>query len=188
MTWLFLGVAALGAGALALRCFKPWLEQILRPGPEAGAGEPALRQITPLDRMIDELRRAKDPLERQRLLGEIVEESYRRRAAPAMYKLFMRFAAMQVQEVTQIIKALKAANGGRMPDIPAFPRLAAALEEDGRLEEALSVCAQARKLGLKDGPKAGFSGRIKKLRKKIKDARSEASPPGCRRGAPSSRP
>ena len=177
MNWLFLSVAALGIAAVALRRYKPWLEQILRPEAEAGAREPTLRKVTPLDRMIDALRHEKDPLERHRLLGEIVEASHRQRADTAVNKLFLRFAGMHVKELPKMAAALKAAGGGRLPAVPTFSLLAAALEEDGRFEEALSVCNQAAELGLTDGTRAGFAGRIRKLQKKLKDARPRAKRP-----------
>jgi hypothetical protein len=174
MNWLLLSVAALGIAAVALRRYKPWLEQILRPETKAGAHEPTLRKITPLDRMIDALRHEKNPLERHRLLGEIVEASHRQRAATAMNKLFLRFAAMHVKELPKMSAALKADSGGRRPAVPTFSLLAAALEEDGRLEEALSICNQAAELGLTDGTRAGFAGRIRKLQKELKDAQPPA--------------
>jgi hypothetical protein len=174
MNWLFLSVAALGIAALALRRYKPWLEQILRPAAAAGAPDPTLRKVTPLDRMIDSLRHEKDLIERHRLLGKIVEASYRQRADTAMNKLFLRFAGMQVKELPKMAAALKTAGGGRLPPVPAFSLLSAALEEDGRMEEALSVCSQAAELGLTDGTRAGFAGRIRKLQKKLKDAQPPA--------------
>ena len=180
MNWLLLSVVALGIAAVALRRYKPWLEQILRPAAEAGAREPTLRKVTPLDRMIDALRHEKDPMERHRLLGEIVEASHRQRADTAMKKLFLRFAGMHVKELPKMAAALKAAGGGRLPVVPAFSLLAATLEEDGQIEEALSVCNQAAELGLTDGTKAGFAGRIRKLKKKLKDAQPRAKRPSSK--------
>jgi len=177
MNWLFLSVAAFGIAAVALRRYKPWLEQILRPKSEAGEREPTLRKATPLDRMIDALRREKDPMERHRLLGEIVEASHRQRADAAVNKLFLRFAVMHVKELPKMSEALKADSGGRRPAVPTFSLLAVALEEDGRIEEALSVCNQAAELGLTDGTKAGFAGRIRKLQKKMKGVQPHAKRP-----------
>ena len=152
--------------------------QILRSGSDAGVRVPTLRKVTPLDRMIDALRHEKNPLERHRLLGEIVEESYRQRAAAAMNKVFLRYAGMHVKELPKMAAALKAADGGRLAAVPAFSLLAAALEEDGRFEEALSVCRQAAELGLTDGTRSGFAGRIRKLQKKMKGAAPDAKRPG----------
>jgi hypothetical protein len=64
-----------------------------------------------------------------------------------------------------------------MPEVPAFSLLAEALEKDGRHEEALAVCRQAVELGLNDGTKAGFSSRIRKLQKKLKDNRPSPTRP-----------
>ncbi|MDO8944875.1 MAG: hypothetical protein Q7U75_16965, partial [Desulfobacterales bacterium] len=135
------------------------------------------RKVTPLDRMIDALRHEKNPMERHRLLGEIVEASHRQRADTAMNKLFLRFAGMHVKELPKMAAALKAAGGGRRPAVPTFSLLAAALEEDGRFEQALSVCNQAAELGLTDGAQAGFAGRIRKLQKKMKGVQPHAKRP-----------
>ena len=180
MNWLLLSVAAFGIAAVALRRYKPWLEQILQPETKAGAHEPTLRKATPLDRMIDALRHEKDPLKRHRLLGEIVEASHRQRADTAMKKLFLRFAGMHVKELPKMAAALKVAGGDRLPVVPAFSLLAAELEEDGRMEEALSVCSQAAELGLTDGTRAGFAGRIRKLQKNMKDAQPRAKRPSSK--------
>jgi len=180
MNWLFLSIAALGIAVVALRRHKPWLEQILRPRAGAGAPEPTLRKVTPFDRMIDALRHEKDPLERHRLLGAIVEASHRQCADSAMNKLFLRFAGMHVQELPKMAAALKAASGGQLPAVPAFSLLAGALEADGRFEEALSVCNQAAEWGLTDGTRAGFAGRIRKLERKMKGAQPRAKRPSLK--------
>jgi hypothetical protein len=183
MNWLLLSVAALGIAVVTLRRYTPWLEQILRPAAEADASEPTLRKVTPLDRRIDSLRHERDPLKRHRLLGEIVEASHRQRADTAMKKLFLRFAGTHVKELPNMAVALKAAGGGRLPVVPAFSLLSAELEQDGRIEEALSVCRQAAELGLTDGTRSGFAGRIRKLQKKLKDAH----PPAKRRSSGTAR-
>jgi hypothetical protein len=170
MNWLFLSAAALGAAAAALLRHTSWLEHLLGPAAEPGVPAPTLRKSTPLDRMIAALKHEPDPLERHRLLSRIVDESHRRRSETAMKKLFLRFAAMHVQELPKMAAGLKAAGGGRRPVVPTLALLAAALEEDGRIAEALSVCEQAVELGLTDGTRVGFAGRIRRLRKQVKDA------------------
>jgi hypothetical protein len=177
MNWMLLSLAALGIAAVAWRRYTPWLEQFLRPAAEAGGREPTLRKATALDRMIGTLKHEKDPLERHRLLGEIVEASHRQRADTAMNKLFLRFADLHVKELPQMAASLKAASGGRLPAVPTFALLAAALEEDGRLEEALSVCSRAAELGLTGGAQAGFAARIRGLQQKMKGARPKAKRP-----------
>jgi hypothetical protein len=171
MHWLLFSVAALGIAAVALRRYAPWLEQILKPAAEAGPPRPVFRKLTALDRMIDDLRLAKDPLERHRLLETIVAESHRQRSDTAMNKVFLRFAGMHVKELPKMVEALKRAHGGALPQVSGFKLLAEALEEEGRHEEAASVRKQALELGLTDGTQAEWSGRLQKPTKKTKTAR-----------------
>ena len=53
------------------------------------------------------------------------------------------------------------------PSIPAFKRLAIIYENQGNYDKAINVCQKAIDLGLKDGTKSGFEGRIERLKKKI---------------------
>jgi hypothetical protein len=161
MHWLMIA-AAVGLGALAASRGRPWIERLIQaaaPGPEA-----ALRRETELDRRIAAWRSAEQPLERFRRLGEIVAAAHAERADPAARKLLMRFAAMQVEALPAVAEELKAAGGGRLPEIPAFGLLAEALEEQGRAAEALALCRRAEALGVRDGSRAGFAGRIKRLK------------------------
>lgn len=170
MNWLLLSAAALGVAVVALRRNLSWLEGILQP--EASALlRPLLRRPTALDRLIDDLRREKDPLGRHRLLEAIVAESHRRRSDPAMNKLFQRFARMHVNELPKMAEALRAANGGRLPAVASFQLLASALEEDGHPEDAVPIWEQAAALGLMGGAKAGSIGKIKHAGSKSKRTR-----------------
>jgi hypothetical protein len=162
MQWPFLSIVAAGVAVAACRWLRPYLESQDRPArPDAG-----LREDTALDHTIGALRGERDPLKRQSLLRRIVTESYRQRRSPAMNKVFHRFAAMHVKEAEQGAAALKAAHDGKLPGIPSFRLLAIALEEEGRFDEALSVCQKAVELDLKDGTTGGFGSRIERLRKK----------------------
>ena len=181
MNWLFLSVAALGIAAVALRRYKPHLEALLRLLPKRDAPEPALRNVTPLDRMIDALKQSQDPLERHRLLSHIVEESYQQRTDVAINKIFLRFTGMQVRELPEMAETLRAAHGGQLPDIPAFKLLAAALEEDGRLEEAASVRKHAAELGVTDRMMPEPADGTKEGRKKSANARPPAKGPARRK-------
>lgn len=51
--------------------------------------------------------------------------------------------------------------------IPSFHRLAIIYEKQAKYDKAIKVCELALKYGLIDGTKAGFAGRIQKLKKKI---------------------
>ena len=171
MNWWLLSVAVIGIGALAARRYAPWLEQMLRAKLEPSPPPPMLREATALDHMIEALRIEKDPLERHRLLGAIVDESYRQRADVPMKKVFLRFAGMHVKELPQMAAALKAAHGGRLPAVPTFDLLAAALEGEGRPEEAASIRKQAEKWGLIDGGTTEAA-----ARKPVRAKRTRTSP------------
>jgi hypothetical protein len=170
MNWLFLSVAAIGIAALAWRRYTPWLEQILTPAAPASPRPPVIREATALDHMIEALRQEKDPLERHRLLGAIVDESHRQRSDVAMKKVFLRFARMHVTELPQMAAALQAAHGGKLPAVATFELLAAALEEDGRSEEAEAVRTQAGALGWVDRMPAKSARKTATPARKIKKA------------------
>jgi hypothetical protein len=172
MNWLLLSLAVIGIGALAARRYAPWLEQMLASRTDAAPGPPVLRATTELDHLIATLRNATDPLERHRLLGAIVEQSYSQRADAAMNKVFLRFAGMQVEELPQMAAALKAANGGRLPAVPAFELLAAALEAEGRREAAASVRKQGEELGVIERVPGQPVGRTRKTVQRDRKARS----------------
>lgn len=181
MNWLLLSAAALGVACVALRRYSPWLEHLFRPGPQSSPQRPILRKPTAIDRLIDGLRQERDPLERHRLLGAIVEESHRQRSDAAMNKVFVRFARMQLKELPKATEALKAAHGGKLPPVPAFELLAKALEEDGRHSEAVSVRQQAEGMGLTVDTPAGTSGKTKKRGKQIQRSRPAMKRSGRRR-------
>jgi hypothetical protein len=181
MNWWLLSVAVIGIGAVAARRHAPWLEQMLRAKLGPSPPPPALREATALDHMIEALRIEKDPLERHRLLGAIVEESHRQRADAPMKKVFLRFAGMHVEELPQMAAALQAAHGGRRPAVPTFGLLAAALEEEGRPEEAASIRKQAEKWGLIDGGTTAAAARKPARAKRTRTSPLPATPARRRR-------
>ncbi|PRO66325.1 tetratricopeptide repeat protein [Alkalicoccus urumqiensis] len=52
------------------------------------------------------------------------------------------------------------------PDIPAFHRLAEIYEEEGNIDGAIDVAAEAEKLGIRDGTPGGFAARKERLMEK----------------------
>lgn len=159
MHWLVIA-AAVSLGALAAKRGRPWIERCIQAA--ALGTDAALRRDTEVDRRIEAWRRAQTPLERFQRLGEIVEATHAQRSDPAARKLFLRFAAMQVEALPAVMEELKAASGGRLPEIPVFGLLAAALEEEGRAAEALTVRRRAAALGLSDGSGAGSAARVER--------------------------
>ena len=53
------------------------------------------------------------------------------------------------------------------PSMPAFKRLAIIYENQQKYDEVIKICEKALELGLRDGTKSGFEGRIERLKKKI---------------------
>jgi len=81
----------------------------------------------------------------------------------------------QIELLPSYAKKLSTALGirdGELPQIPAFQRLAIILEKRGDIPEAIAVCQQALLLGLDDGTKAGFAGRMEKLSRKLRRGES----------------
>ncbi len=183
MNWLLLSAAALGLACVALRRYTPWLGHLLKPGLDAARQRLVLRKPTTLDRLIEDLRQEKDALERHRLLGAIVDESHRQRSDAAVNKVFLRFAGMHVKELPKMAEALKKAHGGKLPPVPAFKLLVAALEEEGRQEEAALIRKRAEALGMIDGSKVESEDRIKKSEKKKTIPRPPAKKSGQRRAS-----
>lgn len=147
MHWLALSVLAFAAAAAA------WCGLRAARTPAA-----TLRQASAIDRLIDSLNRVEDPAERHRLLTQLVEAAWQERAAPAMRKVFHRYAARHIAEMPGILPVLKKARRTRPDPVPTFRLLASALEEEGRSDEAMAVAAQAAAYGIGDGNAAGFKG------------------------------
>jgi len=106
------------------------------------------------------------PIDRHFLLQGIVELTYKERERPGLRALCLETARQHVSEFSTIAPVLADDFGGTLPRVPTFATLAALLVEDGRFEEAISICEQAMQLGLRDGTKGGFSARIERIRKK----------------------
>lgn len=87
-----------------------------------------------------------------------------------MRQLCIETGLSHLEEFPSMAPALRAEFhknlGGNLPRVPSFAWLATALAEDGRVEEAVSVCRTAAELGLEDGTKGGYLGRAERLAKK----------------------
>jgi len=118
-----------------------------------------------LDRMLRALDLQTNPIDRHYLLLGIVKETYRRRSEPAMASECARVAEMHLAEFQALGQALKSDGDGTLPRVPTFQHYATLLTEQGDFERAVWVCELAKDYGLEDGTKAGFDGRIARIRK-----------------------
>ncbi len=75
------------------------------------------------------------------------------------------FCKKDIEFLPSSLKAFED-DDGLIPRYPSLTRLAIIYEQQGKYEEAISICELALKNGLVDSTKSGFSGRIEKLKKK----------------------
>ena len=105
-------------------------------------------------------------VDRHFVLQSIVKEAYKRRHEPKMRQLCIETGFVHLDEFPTLAPGLRKDMGGTLPRVPSFAKLATALAEDGRVDEAIQVCQTAADLGLEDGTKAGYAGRAQRLVKK----------------------
>jgi hypothetical protein len=110
---------------------------------------------------------AGDLIARHTLLESIVAAHYRQRSDPASKKDFYRFAQKHIDLVPELFEALDGGGEDRPDQIDTFKKMAIALSEDGRYREAIDVCRKGLSLGLEDGTKTGFQGRIARLKRRM---------------------
>ena len=95
---------------------------------------------------------------RQALIHKIIKMTYPRRKESKMRGIFLSHAHSYVDSV----KGPEAASA-----ISEYihKSLAIVLQEDGKFKEAIALCQKAMELGLDDGTKTGYTGRIERLEK-----------------------
>lgn len=114
----------------------------------------------------------KDPLARHRLYQQITETSYRNRADEGWRAICKTYSARHIKEFSDLQQAVAAANGGNLPQVTTFQNYATLLVEDGKFDQAITVCEQALAFGLDDKTKTGFAGRIERIQKQKAKAAS----------------
>jgi hypothetical protein len=83
-----------------------------------------------------------------------------------MRQLCIETGLVHLEEFPALALGLRKDMGGELPRVPSFAKVATALAEDDRLDEAIGVCETAADLGLDDGTKAGYEGRAQRLAKR----------------------
>jgi hypothetical protein len=120
-----------------------------------------------LDKMTVILEETYDPILRDMLFNQIVPTFYRQRHEQNSKEAFYHFAGKHIEETAAILKALDNSQKGRPARIETFKMMAIALGEDECFDEAINICNIALSLGLEDGTKTGFEGRITRYEKKM---------------------
>ena len=105
-------------------------------------------------------------VDRHFLLQGIVKETYKRRNEAGMRQLCIETGLLHLHEFPTLVPGLRKDMGGSLPRVPSFAKIATALAEEGRLDEAIQVTKAAADLGLDDGTEGGYVGRAQRLAKK----------------------
>jgi hypothetical protein len=105
-------------------------------------------------------------MNRHFLLQGIVEQTYKLRKVKHYNDLCLEFCEKHLSELPSLIEALKDEFGG-LPIILTFQNHSTILTEIGEYDKAIKICENAISLGLEDGTKGGYQGRIDKIKKKM---------------------
>jgi hypothetical protein len=106
------------------------------------------------------------PLDRHRLLSALVKKVYAVRSQPPMRAKLFAYGQIYMDEFEEMLPQIKAFSEEGTVDAPVFKWLAIAMEEDGKFDEAVSLCRKAMDWKLDDGTKTGFPGRLQRIQKK----------------------
>ena len=173
MNWFWISVGALGGLFFLLGRGRRRMKPKDARTADASAGKITLQERVAqasasddVDAMAKLLETVDDPVLRHSLFGKIVSGHYRQRSDPDHRDAFYRYAGQHIKEVPAALDALEKTEDGRPDRVESFKMVAIAMGEDERLEEAIKVCETAVSLGLEDGTKTGFEGRIARLKKK----------------------
>ena len=124
-----------------------------------------------VDAMAKLLETVDDPVLRHALFGQIVAGHYRQRSDPTDRDAFYQYAGQHIEEIPAVLDSLEKSDDEHPDRVESFKMMAIAMAEDERFEEAIKVCETAMSLGLEDGTKTGFEGRIARLKKKLNASR-----------------
>ena len=122
-----------------------------------------------IEAMESALEETKGPILRNQLLEQISIHYYRLRSDPESRKVFYSFASVHIEEASAVLDALSETEEERPDRYDSFRMLAIAMGEDERYDDAVDICKKAIALGLKNGTKTGFEGRISRLERKRAD-------------------
>jgi hypothetical protein len=120
-----------------------------------------------LGRMLAALQAPTNLIDRHFLLQGIVQAAYKRRSEAAMRQLCRKIGFQHLDEFKDIAPTLSADFDGVLPRVATFQCLATVLAEDGEYKDAIQVCYRAIALGLADGTKGGYEGRVARIQKQL---------------------
>lgn len=106
-------------------------------------------------------------IDRHFLLMGLVDQSYKRRKEDKEWeRLCADISELHIKEFPEIKPALVKSLDGILPRVTTFQKYATLLTEQNDFDRAAEVCEIALSLGLRDGTKSGFEGRIERIKRK----------------------
>lgn len=133
-----------------------------------------------LDEMFSQLYKPGNPADTHFLYLNIARIAYRKRDDAKMMELFKKIAVEHISIFNTFIPALlcKTSEGLILPHVPTFQWLVTIYSDEGEYEKAIEVCEKAIRLGLHDGTKGDYQGRINKIINKAAKKGIKLSYPG----------
>nr|NJM04790.1 hypothetical protein [Desulfobacula sp.] len=131
--------------------------------------DPEMKNLHTPAEMLKALKKIKTPWERHLGYIQCLEPAYKKRAMDQkMRDLSKDLAQAYVKEFSELKAAVFEKLGEDPKEVIIFKQLAILFEEDREYEKAIDVCRNAIALGLSDGTKTGYEGRLERLGKKLK--------------------
>jgi len=122
---------------------------------------------TELNRMLADLSKKTQPIDRHFLMQSIVGETYKRRKDIEMRKICKEIGVKHLSEFKDLAPHLKKEFDGVLPRVTTFQYLSTLLTENKNYDGAIKICKMAIRYRLTDGTKGGFKKRIEKIEKKM---------------------
>ena len=136
-------------------------------------GKKKHRERKPRDReagLLGDLENARDVSSRHFSYNDLIDFYYEQRETrPDALQKCIEYCQADILHIMPFLKKCEH-EFGDIPRIPSFERLAIIYEKQGRYSEAIGICRKAISLGLWDGTKGRFEGRLERLNQKLLQA------------------
>jgi len=130
--------------------------------------DPEVENLKTSEEMLKTLKSIKTPWERHLAYIQCLDPIYKKRTLDQkMHDLAKDLAQAYFEEFSELKEAVFQELGEEPKVVVIFKQLAILFEEDHEYENAINVCRNAILLGLTDGTKTGYEGRLERLDKKL---------------------
>lgn len=130
--------------------------------------DPEIENLKTSEEILKTLKNIKSPWERHLAYIRRLDPVYKKRALDQKtHDLAKDLAQAYFEEFSELKEAVFEELGEEPKVVVIFKQLAILFEEDQEYENAIHVCRKAILLGLADGTKTGYEGRLERLNKKL---------------------